>query len=101
MKNSSALDLTNDSLLTSLLNLIINYLDRCYREKHVYDVQKLSTFVNQIADEYPIIFHKLIVKYYVALLEKNEAMAEEIKDLLCQSGYQRYVAILPETVKEN
>lgn len=79
MKNSSALDLTNDSLLTSLLNLIINYLDRCYREKHVYDVQKLSTFVNQIADEYPIIFHKLIVKYYVALLEKMKLWLKKLR----------------------
>lgn len=95
LENTFTLDLTDDTMLISLMNLIINYMDRCYHEMRTDNIHEIESFVEQVPDAYAIIFHKLIVKYYLALFDKNDQLAVQIKNLLNKSGYQRYVATLP------
>ena len=45
---------------------------------------------------FEIMFHKLIIKYYSALIDKNLEMAKGITDLLQICGYQRYIDMLPQ-----
>ena len=94
LDNVTELDLTNDDMLVSLLNLIINYMDRCFRENSLNRIQILGAFVNQIPDSFAISFHKLIVKYYVALADNDIALANQIENLLNKSGYQSYIKTL-------
>ena len=82
LDNVTELDLTNDDMLVSLLNLIINYMDRCFRENSLNRIQILGAFVKQIPDSFAISFHKLIVKYYVALADNDIALANQIENLL-------------------
>ena len=94
LDNVTELDLTNDDMLVSLLNLIINYMDRCFRENSLNRIQILGAFVKQIPDSFAISFHKLIVKYYVALADNDIALANQIENLLNKSGYQSYIKTL-------
>ena len=54
----------------------------------------LGAFVEQIPDSFTIIFHKLIVKYYVALADNDVVLVTKIENLLNKSGYQYYMRTL-------
>ena len=92
----SKLDLDNPQVVISLMNLLIGYLDRAYREKHLVEAKKTLNFANKIPNDFEIMFHKLIIKYYSALIDKNLEMAKGITDLLQICGYQRYIDMLPQ-----
>lgn len=92
----SKLNLDNPQVTISLMNLLIAYLDRSYREKYLPEAKKALNFANKIQNDFEITFHKLIIKYYSALINKNYELAQGIIDLLQICGYQSYVDMLPQ-----
>lgn len=94
--NQNQYDLTNDQLLISLMNLLIRYLDRCYKENHFAEAEEVGKFVNAMPSNFSIIFHKLVVKYYLALFNNDSELANEIIGLINQSGFQHYAKTLPQ-----
>ncbi|CAM2844949.1 MAG: helix-turn-helix domain-containing protein [Lactobacillus crispatus] len=94
--NQNQYDLTNDQLLISLMNLLIRYLDRCYKENHFAEAEKVGKFVNTMPSNFSIIFHKLVVKYYLALFNNDSELANKIIGLINQSGFQHYTKTLPQ-----
>lgn len=101
LNNSTKFDLNNEQLLLSLLNLLIQYLDRCYQEKQYAELKQVKKFVNTLPNQWSIVFHKLLVKYYFALFNNEYDLASKILDLICQSGYQHYAKTLPQIEGED
>lgn len=101
LNNSTKFDLNNEQLLLSLLNLLIKYLDRCYQEKQYAELKQVKKFVNTLPNQWSIVFHKLVVKYYFALFNNEYDLASKILDLICQSGYQHYAKTLPQIEGED
>lgn len=65
-------------------------------KKHLAEAKKTLNFANKIPNDFEIMFHKLIIKYYSALIDKNLEMSKGITDLLQICGYQRYIDMLPQ-----
>ncbi|WP_279132119.1 helix-turn-helix domain-containing protein [Lactobacillus intestinalis] len=87
----------NDQIL-SLLNLLINYLDRAYQIQYKDGRNKVISILNFAPDNLNVMFHHIIIQYYVALLNQDWSVAKEIIELLKMTGYQEYVNTLPKIV---
>jgi len=87
----------NDQIL-SLLNLLINYLDRAYQIQYKDGINKVISILNFAPDNLNVMFHHIIIQYYVALLNQDWSVAKEIIELLKMTGYQEYVNTLPKIV---
>lgn len=89
------MDLKVDSTNANVINFIlINYLNRSYREEQISEVKKIIVYLKQF-DKYSGLFlAKIISQYYKALINGKSARAEQIKDLLSDYGYRNYVESL-------
>ncbi|WP_308558132.1 helix-turn-helix transcriptional regulator [uncultured Lactobacillus sp.] len=96
LDKSSEIDYSSQQTVVSLMNVLIGYLDRCYREKDRAAALKVIDFVNSMPYSFDIIFHKLIVKYYLALINNEDQTAQDIINLISESGYKHYAETLPK-----
>lgn len=96
MNNRAKFDFNNDQLLLSLMNLLIRYLDRCYKEQHFGEAKQVGSFINKLPQNTLIAFHRLIVKYYAALINGECGLANQIINLIGQNGFHHYVETLPQ-----
>lgn len=99
LKRQSSLDLHNTQIVIPLMDLLIRYLNRCYKEQHLMEAKEVENFVNTIPNTFAILFHKLIVKYYMALFNQDYRLAGKIIKLIDQSGYRHYIETLPQGKK--
>lgn len=60
------------------------------------EAEEVGKFVNAMPSNFSIIFHKLVVKYYLALFNNDSELANEIIGLINQSGFQHYAKTLPQ-----
>lgn len=94
--NQTKFDFTDDQMLLPLLNLLIKYLDRCYKEGHFVEAKEVGEFVNTLPRSFLIGFHRLVVKYCLALIDNNYELVGQIINLIKQSGFQHYAKSLPQ-----
>ena len=84
--NQDKFDFSDDQMLLSLMNLLIKYLDRCYKEGHIAEAKEVGEFVNTLPHDLLVVFHRLIVKYYLTLINDDYELAGKIIGLINQSG---------------
>lgn len=97
-ENIEIMNVEDDDCYLSLLNLLINYLDRAYQIQYKDGINKVISILNFTPDNLNVMFHHIIIQYYVALLNQDWSVAKEIIELLKMTGYQKYVNTLPKIV---
>lgn len=78
-----------------ILNIIlINYLNRAYKENAIKEVKTIINYLNHQKEEPSLYLAKIIGGYYNALINQKFSQAEQIKELLETLGYKNYVSSL-------
>ncbi|MBP2058554.1 transcriptional regulator with XRE-family HTH domain [Lactobacillus colini] len=76
-------------------SICINYLNRIYKEKNTYLLKPTLELLDKMSPIPDLLMYKLLGKYFEALFTMNKVEANSIKELLCKSGYEKFVINLP------
>lgn len=95
-EKNDQIDMNDQKTLEALVNVMINYIDRCYSNKDETKMQQAIQFVQEMPNHPVIMFHKLVVEYYSCLIKRDIDYAQSILAILKETGYCQYVAWLPK-----
>ncbi|MBD5430450.1 helix-turn-helix transcriptional regulator [Lactobacillus sp.] len=88
-------DLNINSTNLDVINIIlINYLNRSYRENQISEIKKTIAYLKQFRKYSGLFLAKVIGEYYQAVIDGKIARAKQIKSLLKECGYQNYAKSL-------
>ena len=88
-------DLNINSTNLDVINIIlINYLNRSYRENQISEIKKTIAYLKQFRKYSGLFLAKVIGEYYQAVIDGKIARAKQIKSLLKECGSQNYAKSL-------
>lgn len=77
--------------LRVVINTLLTCLERFYKAQLPEKARIIIKLVDTIYNDSNFLLEKLITKYYLNLLNKNEQGAQDIVEFIRQTGYERYI----------
>lgn len=77
--------------LRIVINTLLTCLERFYEAQLPDQARIIIKLVDAISDDSNFLLEKLITRYYLNLLNKNEQGAKDIVEFIKQTGYERYI----------
>lgn len=73
------------------INTLLTCLERFYEAQLLDQARIIVKLVDSISNNSTFLLEKMITKYYLNLLNKNEQGAQDIVEFFKQTGYERYI----------
>lgn len=73
--------------LIAIANLMIGYLKECYKNGRLDLIKQVKVDLNKLPTSTLLALPKILINYYLALLEENVQKAIRIEDVLKKCGY--------------
>lgn len=89
-------NILQNSLQECIGAICINYLDNCYEKNSTKLIQEVLSYISTINSKGPVLFIKLLGKYYASVFQKDPATCQEITKVLKLAGYSDFVSMLPK-----